>query len=75
MSGGAHGLQPDGHEHVRCRFCYRTDVHVVQGAFDSHAAPIYAAHAVVAGGTEPCRRSRAQAVLPQDRHQPAPEQR
>jgi hypothetical protein len=68
VSGGAHGLQPDGHEHVRCRFCRRSDVHTVtrgdgQPVYDAHDRP---------GSTVKCMTSRNQLVLAEDRHRPAP---
>lgn len=73
---GAHGLRPDGHEHVRCRYCLAEAVHVHtiegSGVLGRPDDVLYAAHS--RHGTEvPCDRSVRQVVDLIDRHRPAPE--
>jgi hypothetical protein len=74
VSRGAHGLQPEGHEHVRCRYCRRIDVHVQPGveARSGGERVKYGPH--TQHGTElPCQSSRGQYVHAHDRNMPDPE--
>lgn len=67
MKGTHHG-RPADHEHARCRFCGRPDVHVVPVP-DSRDVT-YSPHAVPGDGNVACRRSRyGKTVWPEDRHQ------
>lgn len=69
---GAHGLQPAGHEHVRCRFCNRPDAHTTTSELTDEVR--YAPHSRN-GSTVQCTKSILQTVHDEDRHRPAPGER
>ena len=74
MSAGQHGLQPEGHEHVHCRFCNANGVHV-QPPTNPHMAALgkvaYGPHEVK-GGIVPCAKSAGHLVWDAHRHQGDP---
>lgn len=75
MSGGAHGLQPSGHEHVHCRYCLANGVHVEppqESALREQGLVVYGPHNVKGGTDAKCLPSRGMVVPDEHRHQGDP---
>jgi hypothetical protein len=74
VSGGAHGLQPEKHEHVHCRYCKANGVHVEppqSPELREQGYVVYGPHARK-GGIVKCMESRTMVVPDEHRHQGDP---
>jgi hypothetical protein len=75
VSGGAHGLQPEKHEHVHCRFCGADFVHVA-ATYATKGTPstvaLYGPHTYAGTEDDICPESRGRVVFDEHRHQGDP---